>query len=139
MLYMSVPFDILKAHLVDLKRMEYSGSFPEALDGTCISALAFNASETLLAAATVGGGLTVYQVAGRTVAPWHTANSVTLRQRLAAVPGAICELSFSPDPKVRPAGPSVAPMQDLLFVLGGALPFAFSVSSHGSNCRRTCC
>ena len=114
--------------MFDLKHMMYRGHFPQPEDGTCISALAFNALGSMLAAATAGGGLMLYQVidvmslsehapvevmvhftqyvgllfqvVGRRVAPWHMANSSTLTERLAAVPAAIRELSFSPDPKV---------------------------------------
>lgn len=92
---------LVQVHIFDLDRMEHRGHFPQSQDGTCISALAFNALGTVLAAATAGGGLMLYQVAGRRVSPWHMSNSSTLRERLAAVPAAICELSFSPDPKVR--------------------------------------
>lgn len=91
---------LAQVHLFDLEHMKSRGHFPLSHDTTCISALAFNALGTVLAAATAGGGLLLYQVAGRRLAPWLISNSSTLKERLAALPAAICDLSFSPDPKV---------------------------------------
>lgn len=104
---------LAQVHIFDLRHMKYRGHLPQPEDGMCVSSMAFNALGTMLAAATAGGGLMLYQVASRRVAPWHIANSSTLMERLAAVPAAICDLSFSPDPKVTDCctlGPSSRPV-----------------------------
>lgn len=90
----------VQVQLFDLEAMKVLGHFPLAPDGSTITALAFNAGGTVLAAATAAGGLVTYQVAGRRVAPWHSNNSETLAERMASLPESARQLSFSPDPKV---------------------------------------
>ena len=102
---------------IDLGSMKVRGHFSLAPDGAAITALAFNADGTVLAAATAAGGLVTYQVATRRVAPWFVKNSETLAERMASLPASARELSFSPDLEVAPTCTNPSTIMNLQSVI----------------------
>ena len=126
------------------------GRFPPAPDGTTVTAVAFSAGGSTLAAATAGGHLLLYQVlflplrrsvqisvcdqasssrrrtvaaqmAGHKLSDWYVRHKDVLMRRVNGVPGIIREVSFSPDPQVPRSASQRDPRRTARFLKQGCL------------------
>ncbi|CAL8461915.1 g1446 [Coccomyxa elongata] len=90
-------------HLYDLAAMKYHGRLPVFEEGGVVTAAAFGPSGDVIALATAGNHVALFEAATLRHTPWSLANTARPPQRLLQMPGSVCGISFCPDPQVKSA------------------------------------
>ena len=70
-----------------------------------MTAAAFGPAGDVIALATAGNHVALFEAATLRHTSWSLANTARPPQRLLQMPGSVCGISFSPDPQVTPSIP----------------------------------
>ncbi len=72
-------------------------------EGGAVTAAAFGPAGDVIALATAGNHVALFEAATLRHTPWSLANTARPPQRLLQMPGSVCGISFCPDSKVTPS------------------------------------